>query len=554
MSRYFNPKRRDNFFDKVLMEVPSTNTFDQSHSHHTTMNMGQLTPVYLKEVYPGDKVRLTQEHLIKLAPMATPVQHICKIDLHAFYVPSRLLWDGFEEFQAYNTLNDIPEHPYFDSGDSNVNLDPNSGIKETSLADYLGVPTTGQAVSSWPIDHPMRNLNALPFAAYFKIYDDYYRDQNLHTEKFKPLVEGNNGTNYSDHTGEIFDAGSLLWRAWEKDYYTSCLPFAQKGQEVVLPLGDRADIKFDGDNTHRTRLRDMTDQLINSADASAPVMWSNTADSTFINDSGTDPSVNFDVSENHYVDLQNATSASINDLRMAVRLQEFFERNARLGTRYIEQMLGKFGVRISDARAHRSQLLGATSSLISFSEVLQTSQTDTTPLGQQAGHGMSINQEYLCNHYVEEHGFIMVIASVLPKTGYQQGLNKMWFKKDILDYYDPMFANLGEQEVKNWEVYAENISTYNDTFGYQSRYAELKYSQNRVSGLMRSTHSDWHMNRIFDSPPALNGDFVNSNPTHRIYADTDPNAQKLFCWFHFNDDSQRKIPFFSTPMLSGIGK
>lgn len=538
--KYFNPNRRKNFFEKILIEVPTTNTFDLSFSNKLSFNMGDLVPLVNQEVYPGDKINISEMHLLKTAPLVTPVMHKCKLDLHTFFVPSRLLWENFETFQAYDSLNTIPEHPYLDAGNQGFHV----GVDVGSLADYLGVPTTTTDLSTYPTDHPYRRLNIFPFAAYNKIFDDYYRDQNLQSETFEPATDGDNSASFISSKNP-FVVGSLFKRAWEKDYFTSCLPFAQKGTEVVLPLGTTADIVFE-----------------NSGDP-AIVIDSDTGTPNTGGDLNVDPSGQFqsnledgtlDNSKDLKVDLSTATSASINTLRYAVRLQEFFERNARLGTRYIEQMLGKFGVRISDARAHRSQLIGSTRSYIQFSEVLQTSQTETTPLGQQGGHGMSVDQgSGLGNFFVEEHGFIMVIASVLPDTAYQQGIHKKFVKRDILDYYDPMFANLGEQEVKSWELYAEDNTTYNDTFGYQSRFAELKYNLSEVHGHFRDIHSDWHMGRIFSTPPVLNEDFVSADPTHRIFADTDPDAEKLYAYFHFSITAKRKIPFYSTPQLSGLG-
>lgn len=549
------------------MEVPSTNVFDLSHSNKLSFNMGDLVPVLNQEVYPGDKIQISLMHLLKMSPLVTPVMHRCKVDFHAFFVPNRLLWENFEKFQAYDTLNDIPVHPYIDAG--NIDCNPDLTIQEGSLMDYLGVPTTNTNLSTFHSDHPLRNLNALIPAAYLKIYDDYYRDQNLMSEEFpQPMSDGNqSSSSWTSIIGEsMFSKGSLLKRAWEKDYFTSCLPFAQKGQEVVLPLGDSAPIDFIDPDTlgvgagaAATKLRNQNGDVVgdwaNENIKQANYTGADQRTGNIVSaDAATSPDFGYvDNSKTLRANLEEATAASVNSLRLAVRLQEFFERNARLGTRYIEQMFGKFGVRISDARAHRSEFIGSTSSYINFSEVLQTSQTDTTPLAQQAGHGMSMDQGFLCNHYVEEHGFIMVIMSVLPETSYQDGLPKKFYKKDILDYYDPMFANLGEQEVKSWELYAADNSLYNNTFGYQSRYADLKYNNSTVHGDFRNTLADWHMGRKFSGPQGLDSAFVQSDPTHRIFADTDPANEKLYAWIHFNMPAKRKIPFYSTPQLSGMG-
>ena len=535
----FSPKKRAAFFDKILLKTPSTNTFDLSFDNKLSFNMGKLIPILTQEVVPGDKFKIDVDHLIKLAPLVTPVFHKVKVQTHFFFVPNRLLWDNFESYQAYDTLNTIPPHPV-------INLrDGNNWVNEvTSLADYIGIPTGDFSVSQ---PQELREINALPFAAYFKIYDDYFRDQNLVSEKWDPLTDGDNtgGKMFTDLVSLqslVFKADTTLNRAWEKDYFTSCLPFAQKGQEVVLPLGTTAPIVFT--NTGFTDLQVAGGGVVDSgqlnAGATGPIV--NIQDDTAQN-------LVVDNSDQLSVDLSNATSASINSLRVSIRLQEFFERNARLGTRYIEQMLGKFGVRISDERAHRSEYFGSITSPVLFSEVLQTSETASTPLGQQGGHGQSIKGDFAGSKYCEEHGWIIGIMSVLPDTEYSQGLHRKFVKRDILDYYDPMFAQLGEQEVKNFEIYADS-SNGQDTFGYQSRYAELKYNASETHGSFRTTEADWTMSRQFSAPPVLNGDFVTADPTHRIYADTDPTTQKVYAWVHLGIQAERKIPYFSTPTIN----
>jgi len=537
----FNPKKRAAFFDKILMQVPTTNTFDLSFDNKLTFNMGELVPVLTQEVVPGDNFNIRAEHLLKMAPLVTPVFHRCKVNMHYFFVPNRLLWDNFETFQAYDTLNAIPLHPYVDIS----TYTPDECIIG-SLGDYMGIPT-GDYTGA-PPEHPMRTLNALPLAAYYKIYDDYYRDQNLVAKTWEMLKDGDNSDIDMFNVGNQnpFN-GKLLRRAWEKDYFTSCLPFAQKGQEVVLPLGESAPINYNSDGT--------SDQLYdgsgNPTTGTHALIGRN---GDLVTDDLPTPGnfldTSLDNSSKLTADLSNATAASVNELRLAVRLQEFFERNARLGTRYIEQMLGKFGVRISDERAHRAEYIGGTGAPIMFSEVLQTSQTDTTPLAQQAGQGQSINSQQAVNYYCEEHGWVIGIMSVMPETGYMQGLHRKFSKTDILDYYDPMFANLGEQAVLNYELYAQEFGSPKGAFGYQSRYAELKYNSSEVHGTFRTTEADWHMDRIFTSMPSLNDIFINADPTHRVFADTSEETKKMWCYLHHQIIAKRKIPFFSTPSFS----
>lgn len=539
----FNPRKRANFFDKILMKVPTTNSFDLSYDNKLTFNMGELVPIMCQEVVPGDHYKITQEHLLKMAPLATPVFQRCRVHIDYFFVPNRLLWDNFEQFQAYDTLNDIPVHPFVDIDAHDLG----GKVQVCSIADYLGIPTGDYSVSGITPEHPIRNINALPLAAYFKIRDDYYMDQNLQTPSFEKLTDGDNSANPMFQNYNPFK-NSPMRRAWERDYFTSCLPFAQKGQEVVLPLGETAPVNYVPDGNPDI-VKDVNGNVLTGSHGLNEISGVLSTDD--LPSPGNQLPSTLDNSDHLEVDLSNATAASINDLRVAVRLQEFFERNARLGTRYIEQMLGKFGVRISDERAHRSELIGTTGAPVMFSEVLQTSQTDTTPLAQQGGHGTSINSQFAANYYCEEHGWIIGIMNVQPSTGYMQGLHRKFTKKDILDYYDPMFSNLGEQAVTNAEVYAnQDTEQANRTFGYQSRYAELKYNLSEVHGTFRTTEADWHMDRIFPNPPTLNDVFIAADPTHRVFADTSEETRKMWCYLHHNIIAQRKIPFYSTPTFN----
>lgn len=559
-SKYFNPKKRANFFDKILLSTPSTNTFDLSKPNKLSFNMGELVPVLTQEVYPGDHFKINVEHLMKTAPLVFPTMHKVKTKVEYFFVPNRLLWKQFEEFQAYDTLNDVPEHIYISLNDSEGGTPVVHPVEVGSLADYMGIPTgdySAVAGADNP-NHPLNKINPLPFMAYWKIIDDYYRDQNLQEPRTDIIDdEGYVGGHwmFNDDTGgvptsKVFAKGTLANRCWEKDYFTSALPFAQKGQEVVLPLAGTADIEYVPDG-EPDLIKDVDG--LQATTARKELLTNNgefTVDDTASIPPIPDKQATLDNSAHLKARLDSAVQTTINDFRVANRLQEFFERNARLGTRYIEQMLGKFGVRISDERAHRAEFIGSTSAPLVFSEVLQTSETETTALGQQAGHGQSINNDFVVNHFCEEHGFIIGILSVIPETNYSQGLSKMFVKEDILDYYDPMFANLGEQAVKNWEIYCNvNQTLARGTFGYQSRFAELKYNTGEVHGEFRTELSPWHMARKFDALPVLNSEFVTSDPTHDIFADTDPSSQKMFAYVHHRIIGKRKIPYFSTPSI-----
>ena len=366
-------------------------------------------------------------------------------------------------------------------------------------------------------------INALPFAAYQAIYNEYYRDQNLVSEVDYKLVDGANGFNA--------DLIVMRQRAWEHDYYTAALPFAQKGAAVDIPLGsvESAPVKLGIGPGGTTAEVDIDITGIGIAGVNIPRST----------DSG-----------NLLVEGQNVEPTSINDLRRAFRLQEWLEKNARGGTRYIENILTHFGVRSSDKRLQRPEYITGVKSPVIISEVLNTTGADGgLPQGNMAGHGISVSSGNYGSYNVEEHGYIIGIMSVMPKTAYQQGIPKTYLKNDPLDYFWPSFANIGEQPVQVQELYAYTANAEN-TFGYTPRYAEYKYNPSRVAGDFRTTLDFWHLGRIFATEPTLSQEFIECTPedVERIFAVQD-DTDNLYCHVYNKIKAVRPMPKFGTPMF-----
>lgn len=507
-----------NIFNSIQLKKPKKNFFDLTHDVKLSTNMGQLTPILTLEVVPGDSIELGCESIIRFAPMIAPVMHRMDVTMHYFFVPNRILWDNWEKFITNNGPNgtgpDIVA-PYVEYGTSATGYAP-SILK---FLDYLGVPPVGAGQTS--------KISALPLAAYQCIYNEYYRDQNLIAPVDYKLVDGENFNTPDD----IVRLGTLRNRAWEHDYFTASLPFAQKGAAVDIPLG-----AVNGD----------AEIYLNSG-ASNTTLSGSPISVNLLGD------LNTGISGDIYAQTDGLTvePTTINDLRRAYRLQEWLEKNARGGTRYIESILSHFGVKSSDARLQRPEYITGVKTPVVISEVLNTSGTEgELPQGNMAGHGIAVSSGKSGSYYAEEHGYIIGIMSVMPKTAYQQGIPRTFLKLDPLDYFWPSFANIGEQEVQLQELYAFTANA-TDTFGYVPRYAEYKYMPSRVAGDFRNSLDYWHLGRIFSSEPTLSQEFVECTPedTERIFAVTDPDAQKLYCHVLNKIKAVRPMPKYGTPTI-----
>lgn len=460
--------------------------------------------------------------------------HRIDAELRFFYVPNRILWKNWENFLANKEvvqphIQGTSEHKFF--------------VENSSLWDYLGLPTVPSSAGGNGIED---KILTYPLLAYLKIYNEYFQDQNNDQdyEVFKNILEdlyekdglltpadfGASGSDYS------FD---LLKVAYEHDYFTSALPFAQKGAAVNIPLQL---VQLTGD----VHVSEVTDISGNHFAYDSPL--SNKSNFTSVNDGTTD-----------YLAILNGTATidgagaelagTINQLRTAFALQKFLEKNARSGTRYNELLKTHFDVDIKDGRINRPEYIGCIKNNVVVNEVLQTSQSDLTPLGDYAGQANAVVRGNSLNYYCPEHGFIMGLLCVRPRTAYFQGIHKKFSRMTNLDYYWSEFAHIGEQSILNKELYY-NTSDYtknDETFGYIPRYSEYKYSPSEVHGDFRSTMLDWHLARKFDAQPTLSAEFIQVQNDKRIFAVTEDNVNSLYAHIFFDVKARRKIPFYTNP-------
>lgn len=645
-------------FETIATTVPDRNLFDLSYENRLTVPFGQLVPVYLQECLPGDTVMLNQELFLRFQPMLAPMYQRVDAYVHYFFVPNRLAYKDWAKFVVGGADGTDTEHfimPHTHYGDiarsysvqketdiQDLSLPDMPCVPTHSLPDYLGIPTTeyhgqyapnqygnmqsaeiylnGGTVPSGYIHLDMSNvgevnatldkvdINLIPFRDYQLIYDEYYRDENLiSSEIYDDVLQTGTITNnggYVPYLGtdsdELNSLLQLRWRAFRKDYFTSALPWAQKGPSVLLPLAGTAQI------TASTYLDwngiDYTGRIQPAVNATTA---SGTALSLLALQAGTNTQTAGDMQLRTVgtVDIGSTNATTLNDFRIAIKTQEWLERNARAGSRYIETLLCHFGVMTPDARLQRPEYLTGCKIPVMISDVEQksagfdyqmthkqkdegkaevnvTTDYQTTPLGYLAGKAIA-SDDSECNfkYYCYEHGYIMGILSIIPKAGYSQGLDKHWSRMDKFDYYWPTFAHLGEQTVKNKEIYlnlCEQETGYYDPsdhswvgtsydndgdFGYQSRYCEYKCRTDQVHGDFKSNLDYWHMQRFFAEPPVLNQDFIEARPVNldenlhiidygdfnRAFAVLDEWKDQILVDLYFNVKALRPIPRYSIP-------
>lgn len=555
------------------MERPRSK-FDRSHQLLTTINEGDLVPIYLDEVLPGDTAKIHFNGLIRMSTPIYPIMDNCYMDTYFFFVPCRLLWEHWENMFGENDTNYWAEKTEYSTPTCLIGA--TSGLKNGSIGDYFGLPTE--------LKNPII-VNALPARAYAMIYNEWFRDENLEaplmlgykktdegTPNTDPAGIGNEVANDPKYTTSTSEA-ALYSRKPAKagkfhDYFTSCLPSPLKNNPVEISLTGNAPLRLgDANGTAIPSLEkgegpELVVGVSQNQNTPGTLSYTKPAnkDKKVVSFTGKKDS-EIGAGGYLYTDLSGVSAISIQDLRMAIALQHIFEADARNGTRYREFLSGTWGVTSPDSRLQIPEYIGGQRIPINVNQVVQTSQTDPTTgqaLGNTAAYSLTTCSKDMVEYAATEYGFIIGLAVVRVEHSYQQGLATKWTRGGRFTYYDPRLAALGEQPVYNREIYAQGTPEDNEIFGYQEAWADYRYKPSYVTGEMRSNYQTsldaWHYADDYDKLPRLSAEWIQEGQENidRTIAVTSAKSHQFLCDFYFTEDWYREMPIYSIPGIERI--
>lgn len=545
----------------------SRSTFDRSHSVKLSFNVGDVIPFYVDEVLPGDTFDVLTSKVVRMPSLVTPIMDNIYLDTYYFFVPNRLVWEHWKEFQGENTKSAwLPDIEY---QVPQITSPAETGWAVGTLADYMGIPTGVPGLS----------VNALPFRAYSLVMNEWFRDENLTDPLVTPIDDSTvSGVNTGNYITDVAKGGLPFKAAKYHDYFTSCLPAPQKGPDVSIPVAtlEYADVPV------------VTGSSQPNSNFSDPLKWSELGGPYTLD--GSSAALGWDVvngkpslgtskvvglsggssyssqlapnnlwAKTSDLSVSSSVAATINQLRMAFQIQKMYEKDARGGTRYIEILKSHFGVTSPDARLQRPEYLGGNRIPINVNQIVQQSQTtDQSPQGNPVGLSQTSDTHKDFRKSFVEHGFVLGLMVARYDHTYQQGIERFWSRKDRFDYYFPVFANIGEQAVLNKEIFAQGTPVDDEVFGYQEAWADYRYKPNRTAAYMRSnlaSPSDsldvWHLGDKYTTLPSLSDSWIREDgqTVDRVIAVTSANVHQFFADIYVRCRSTRPMPLYSIPGL-----
>ena len=536
--------------------------FKRDFANITTMNEGDLVPLYVDEVLPGDTISCQLNGLVRMATPLYPVMDNCYLDTYAFFVPCRLLWEHWENLMGQNDDSYWAEKTEYSVPQTIAPTE--AGWNVGTIADYMGIPTGIKGIK----------VNSMPFRAYARIWNEWFRDENLQQPVVQDTDDGytigsNAGTTPTDAQG----GGLPLKVAKYHDYFTSCLPEPQKGEAATIPIATGAlpvywadeNKSFWGKSATANGMPAMTDGYMDSVYNAGKTEWG-------IYTSNETPNVtqpahakvtmgDLSTKKEGFLaaDASQLTAITINELRQAIAIQHILEADARGGTRYTELLTHEFGVTSPDSRLQRSEYLGGTRVPININQVIQQSgTTSVSPQGNTAAYSMTTLRNKMCSYSAVEHGYLLILGCIRVNHSYQQGLSRMWTRKGRFDFYHPMLANLGEMAVLNKEIYCQGNAEDDEVFGYQEAWADYRYHPNIVTGEMRSQYAQsldaWHYGDYYEALPTLSSSWIQEGTENidRTLAVQSENSHQFIADFYFDQTWTRPMPIYSVPGLDTI--
>ena len=528
----------------------SRSTFHRNSSVKTSFNVGDIIPFYVDEVLPGDTFNVNTSKVVRLQTLLAPVMDNIYLDTYYFFVPNRLVWEHWKEFNGENTASAWTQTVEYEV--PQITAPASTGFAVGTIADYMGIPT----------GIPLLSVNALPFRAYALVCNEWFRDQNLQQPFNIPVTDSTVvGVNTGTFVSDVAKGGLPFIASKYRDYFTSCLPAPQKGPDVSIGLsgtlpvfGNSYALGFDDGTITGHLTRSASTMSVSTLDNALKGTSTGAAISSGAANMGIVTKASGKISGLE-ADLGSASAISINALRMAFQMQKLYEKDARGGTRYVEIIKAHFGVTSPDARQQRPEYLGGNRLPININQVVQMAPDSTSPLGDTAAYSLTTDAHSDFTKSFTEHGFVLGLMVARYDHTYQQGLERFWSRKDRFDFYWPVFANIGEQAVKNKEIYATATATDDQVFGYQEAWADYRYKPNRVSGEMRSTYATpldvWHLGDKYASLPALSDAWIREDKTNvnRCLAVQSTVSNQLFADLYVTNKTTRPMPMHSIPGL-----